>query len=542
MAKKKQVTTSSAPAASSIDARFQPSGMGGTSRGENVAAPSGVSSTEAMRFAGTAGTPAQPAATPQKVTLTEAKALGFNSTQGITKVGDMYYFDKSLAPDREGFAPVGVAKPGQVQMTPYYGDVTGAYKLTQEQFAQAYASAGGDTDKISQNILKVMEQNEKAAKDKKYQELLVTLKAENPTWTEDNLKRAAEQGAYGMSTTGTRTGSTLSGIGNVSGGITPTGGFNYGSLANVFTQTPSDAAAPTPASLAALTGTTTTPVTYNTELGVSPARQSIFDVINDRLSQYGLGSLSAKVKQLIIDGATEDTITIQLQETPEYQRRFRANQERIKKGLSVLTPAEYLNVEDSYRQILRAYGLNQFDTDDYVSQFIANDISAAELSGRVSTAVQRVRNADPAISKTLKDYYGIGEMDMVAYVLDPNQQLPKIERQIAAAEIGTMARRQGIEPTVSVAEQLAAQGISAAEAQKGYATIADILPTAEKLSDIYQGVEDEYRLAQAEQEVFNTLASAQRKRQRLIGRETAAFSGESGLGRTSLAQNTGGQF
>lgn len=288
---------------------------------------------------------------------------------------------------------------------------------------------------------------------------------------------------------------------------------------------------------------TTTATTVVTGLeSLSAERRGIFDVLSDRFSKYGLSSLVGKVRDLIIAGATEDTITIQLQETPEYQQRFRANQDRIKKGLRVLTPSEYLNMEDSYRQILRAYGLNQFDTDAYVSQFISNDISAAELSSRVVNAVQRVRNADPAISKTLRDYYGIGDTDLVAYVLDPNQQLPKIERQIAAAEIGSAARRQGIEPGVGVAEQLAAQGISQAEAQKGYATIADILPTAEKLSEIYKGVEEEYGLAQAEQEVFNTLASAQRRRQRLTQRETAAFSGQSGLGRTSLTQQGGGQF
>jgi hypothetical protein len=287
-------------------------------------------------------------------------------------------------------------------------------------------------------------------------------------------------------------------------------------------------------------GTTTTSTTGLA--GLTAERRGIFDVLTDRFSKYGLSSLVPKVRDLIINGATEDTITIQLQETPEYQRRFRANQDRIKKGLSVLTPAEYLNMEDAYRQILRSYGLNQFDTDDYVSQFISNDISAAELSSRVVNAVQRVRNADPAISQTLREFYGIGQNDLVAYVLDPNQQLPKIERQIAAAEIGTAARRQGIQPGVAVAEQLAAQGITQAEAQRGYATIADILPTAEKLSQIYKGVEEEYNLAEAEQEVFNTLASAQRKRQRLVGREVAQFSGQAGLGRGSLGTATGGQY
>jgi len=210
--------------------------------------------------------------------------------------------------------------------------------------------------------------------------------------------------------------------------------------------------------------------------------------------------------------------------------------------LQVLTPAEYLNLEDGYRQILRSYGLNQFDTDDYVNQFISNDVSAAELSNRVVTAVQRVRNADPAIAATLRDYYGIGDTDLVAYVLDPNQQFPKIQTQVSAAEIGAAARLQGLQPGVAVSEQLARQGVTQAEAQRGYATIANILPQAEKLSDIYGNALEGYGLAEAEQEVFNSLASAQRKRQRLVEREIGAFGGQSGVGRTALGRQTGGTY
>jgi hypothetical protein len=264
--------------------------------------------------------------------------------------------------------------------------------------------------------------------------------------------------------------------------------------------------------------------------------------LTDRFTKFGLASLVPKIRELAIGGATEATITLQLQETPEYQQRFRANTDRIKKGLSVLQPGEYLGLEDQYRQILRAYGLKQFDNDDYVSQFISNDISAAELSSRVVTAVQRVQNADPAVMSTLRDYYGIGNTDLVAYVLDPNQQFQKIERQVAAAEIGTAARRQGLEAGVGVSEQLAAQGVTQAQAQKGYATIADILPGATKLSQIYGGVLDQYGQAEAEQEVFNTLASAQRKRRALTEREIAAFGGASGLGKTALDQAARSNF
>jgi hypothetical protein len=271
-------------------------------------------------------------------------------------------------------------------------------------------------------------------------------------------------------------------------------------------------------------------------------RISIYSSMADRFNKYGLTGLANKIKELAIAGATEATITLQLQETPEYQQRFAANADRLKKGLSVLTPAEYVNVEDSYRQVLRAYGLKQFDNDAYVRQFIANDMSPTELSNRVVTAVQRVQNADPAIVNQLKQYYGIGAPDMVAYVLDPEQQFQKIERQIAASEIGVAAGRQGLTAGVSVAEQLAAQGVTEAEARKGYATIADILPTAEKLSDIYGTTLDEYRQAEGEQEVFNSLASAQRKRQKLTAREIAAFSGSSGTNKTSLTTSAVGQY
>lgn len=271
------------------------------------------------------------------------------------------------------------------------------------------------------------------------------------------------------------------------------------------------------------------------------ARQSAIDVVTARFKAYGLETLATKIRDLAVDGATEATITLALQDTEEYKTRFKANQARIKAGLQVLQPAEYLNLEDGYRQVLRSYGMTQFATDEYVQQFIANDVSAKELSDRVTIAVQQVQNADPAILTQLKDYYGIGPADAAAYILDPNQQITKIQRQVAAAQIGVAAAKQGLQSNVAVSEQLAAQGITEAQAQKGYATIADILPTAEKLSQIYGDI-GTYDQSTAEQEMFNQLASAQRKRQQLTAREVASFSGSSGLARGGLSEGkTAGQ-
>ena len=93
-------------------------------------------------------------------TAAEAKALGFTAAQAklITKENGQFVFSPALAPERGGFQSVGVAKPGQVQMTPYYGDVTGAYRLSQEQFASAYTPGGGTAN--TPGLAKIMQENE----------------------------------------------------------------------------------------------------------------------------------------------------------------------------------------------------------------------------------------------------------------------------------------------------------------------------------------------------------------------------------------------
>ena len=270
-------------------------------------------------------------------------------------------------------------------------------------------------------------------------------------------------------------------------------------------------------------------------------RQSIIDIVSERFKRYNLTTLLPTIKRLAQEGATESTITFALQETEDYKRRFAGNEIRAKKGLQVLDPAQYLNAEDRYRQYLRDYGLKQFDTDDYVRKFIENDTSLGELSNRINIAATRIQNADPSVKAMLRDYYKLDDTQLLAYVLDPESQIAEVQRRATAGEIGAAAGMQGIRTGVDVAEQLARQGIDKQAAQRGYSTIADSLPTGQKLSDLYNTMPG-YGLADAEQDVFNTLASAQRKRKNLIGREKAEFGGTSGLSRTALDKATGGTY
>jgi hypothetical protein len=283
------------------------------------------------------------------------------------------------------------------------------------------------------------------------------------------------------------------------------------------------------------------------------ARQSAYDLLYAQFKQYGLESLVEGIKDLIKSNVSPSEFAIRLQDTEAYKKRFAANQDRIKAGLRALTPAEYIGLEDQYQNIMRNYGLpasyytkDAMGTQAGFNKFIANDVSAAELEDRIATAQKRVLNADVNVMNALKQFYpDITNSDILAYTLDPSNALENIKRRVTAAEIGGAALGQGLMTSAASAEDLAKYGITKAQAQQGYGTIAEFLPSAIKLGDIYarQGL-GAYEQGTAEQEVFGTAgaATAAQKRKKLSQLETAAFSGSSGQAQGALDRGRQGSF
>jgi hypothetical protein len=258
---------------------------------------------------------------------------------------------------------------------------------------------------------------------------------------------------------------------------------------------------------------------------------------------YGLETLAPKIKEFVQQGYSQDTVTLKLQETPEYQQRFVGNAARIKAGLSVLSPKEYLATEDAYRQIMRTTGLPKgfYDSADDFSKFIESDVSPTELKQRVDLAQTAIDNADPYYTRSLQEMYGLSNGDMIAQVLDPQRALPFITKQAQAVQFGAAAVRQGLEVTKPVAEQYAGMGITKQQAEQGFQAIAQILPTAERLGQIYG---QSYNQDQAVSEVFGGPMSAEatQRRKRLAEMEQSTFSGQAGVGKSSLSRGNSGQY
>ena len=270
------------------------------------------------------------------------------------------------------------------------------------------------------------------------------------------------------------------------------------------------------------------------------------EYLSQVFNSYGLSALAPKIKEFVQQGFTPDTVTLKLQETPEYKQRFIGNENRRKAGLPVLTPGEYLSVESSYKKILKdaELPLGFYDQPDDFSKFIGADIAPTELQERVNIANQSLQNADPFFTDSLRTYYGLNSGDMLAYALDPERALPVITRQQKAAQFGAEAARQGIQVAAPMAERFTGQlGVTQQEARQGFEQVAQILPEAQRLGAITPGAQP-VGLEETTTAVFGGESSADYKQRirRLAEIEQSRFAGQSGVSRTSLAQGTQGQF
>jgi hypothetical protein len=290
------------------------------------------------------------------------------------------------------------------------------------------------------------------------------------------------------------------------------------------------------------------------------ASESAWNLLKGYLDTYGLGMLADDVKGYIESGLSYDELLLKLRtESKAYAKRFSANQGRINKGLRALSEAEYIKLEDDYQDIMRRYGM----PDTYYAEtvdpetgikvqkgfekFIEGDVSPIEVEDRIQTAYNRVINAAPEVLDSIKQFYGdsITNGDILAYALDTKNAIENIKRKVGAAEIGAEAMQSGLATSMARAEELQRFGVTQARAEQGFQAIADILPSATKLSQIYakQGL-GEYNQAVAEQEAFGIPGSAEagRKRRKLSELEQAQFSGSAGVAGGALGRERAGQF
>jgi len=294
-------------------------------------------------------------------------------------------------------------------------------------------------------------------------------------------------------------------------------------------------------------GTTTVPGAKTSE---ELAREDAFEQIKSIFKSYGIEDLGEEVANYMKQGKGPNETVMLLKQSIPYNRRFNGNVQRAKAGLNVVSEAEYIALENSYSETLKAYGLTSMLTNDrkkneiLFASYIGADIAPTEFRQRIQLTVDRVQNADPAILSTLKSFYPtLNDSDLVSYFLNPADSLPRLQEKVTAGEIGAAALGQGLTTNESSAAGLAAYGVDRQAALQGYSNIATVLPESAKLGDIYSETGVTYNQQTGEQEFFKNSDAARRKRETLASKERASFAGSSGNASNALnTRPTSGQI
>jgi hypothetical protein len=261
--------------------------------------------------------------------------------------------------------------------------------------------------------------------------------------------------------------------------------------------------------------------------------------LTNMFNSYDLGSLSGTIIKYIQNGYSADTISILLQDTPAYKQRFAANTARLKAGLPVLSPAEYISTERSYRQVMQSAGLpiGFYDQTSDFQKFLESDVSPTEVQSRVATVSEAINKAPAATKDYFKQWYSTG--DMIAYALDPTKAAPLIDEKIKSAEAAALAQQQGFNLSRQNAELIGNTGATLDNIQAGIGTVGGDLANATKLAGIY-GVD--YSEDDLVKEVFTNDAAATNKRKGLASQERATFAGGTGQTTGSLSKNGAGSI
>jgi len=287
------------------------------------------------------------------------------------------------------------------------------------------------------------------------------------------------------------------------------------------------------------------------------SRASARGYLEGLFKQFGFDAADTANLMTTIDGwiqqgladAGTDPILMKFRDTDIYKRRFAGMAELISRGQAI-SEAEYIQLETSYRNVMSNYGLpsTYYDSPADYARLIGAGLSVNEVEQRVVAAKQSM---NPLVAAELREYYGVGEGDLTAYMLGltdekglqvasaRNQE--EIRQRGRLAQIGAAAEQAGFSMNRAQTESLAGTSVGQTIDPFQMGTLAQLEGTFNQARRI---ADRETTLAGIDNETFDqrdALAAAFGDRQAQMAserrgkRERARFSGSGGASAGSLA-------
>lgn len=224
------------------------------------------------------------------------------------------------------------------------------------------------------------------------------------------------------------------------------------------------------------TGTVTVvPVTVTPGTGATSTGRDALARLKSLFASYGLpSSLGDWAWGELQNGSSEDEVTLALRDRPEFKARFPAIDARMKAGLSPLSPAEYVAYEQQHRQLMERAGLppSFYDSPDDVTDFLAKDVSIAELSSRIQTGFIAVKAAPQAVRDEFARLYGVdGDAALAAFVLDRSRSEDALSKVIGGANAAGIGWSYGVRLDRKQADWFGDQGLSTSTLDQGFARV-----------------------------------------------------------------------
>jgi hypothetical protein len=444
----------------------------------------------------------KPVATPKDAT----------GMQGVGITGTDRNVAKEIEAAKIGYSAEYIASRGGINSQGYFNDVALSGQLTAAE-QKSVTLPNGTVNTAA--MAKIMQEKQIAEKVKSGMSVAEATRQVSAQYGKFGVSMPeAGYDAVGNKTPGGQYSASGEFVGSVSGGNAPAGGTG-------------------------LPGAGVIPTVPSAE--TMQKRTSAWATLKAEFEKYNLGGLADAVKNLILDGASTDEVTLKLRATPEYVKRFAGNQDRMKAGLNVYDEGTYLALENAYAEAFTSYGQQSLlgkTADEKQANFatyIGGTIAPTEIKRRLQVATD-LAASDSSTKAAIKQLYPmITDGDLVAYFLKPAETLPKLEVKAQAAKIGGAFLKQGLATDVVSAEEYVAAGVTEEQAQAGAAAVADVLPRGEFLSDITAGAAD-YTQKTAEEVYLKGLASAKRAQDQLRQAEIGRFAGSSGTNKTSLSE------
>jgi hypothetical protein len=281
----------------------------------------------------------------------------------------------------------------------------------------------------------------------------------------------------------------------------------------------------------------------------------------------GLGEAFVNQLMAVVDGVyatnvmpTDSQVLNAIYNSDAYKKRFAGNEEIRKRmangngrpGDRLLTPKEYIDLEESYRTVLQDAEMPAgfWDSTDDFTKLIANGVSVGELKERVDVGYEVLNNADDGTRKALADYYNLTPGELVAYLLDPTKAQPilmgkgnsaglnsrtALTRAYRAAELGGLADRMGEDASQGLNEEIVGLDMTE-QARSAFGNAGRQADDVRRLGSLYGDTALDFEGLVRENLNLSGGAEVGRKRKKLASKERAAFGGQSAIDRKSLAR------